>query len=421
MNFQAFPMLVGGTGNDMFQFGSAGKSTGSIDGKAGANTLDYSICGKVASLNLATGAASLVAGSVANIESLVGSPAGTTLTAPNVTDLFQINGTNAGSLNGTFAFTGVQNLAGGTGTNTFAVYMGGQVSGTLYGVSSNSTLDYSLDSGAVSVNLQTHSGTGVAGINHISTFIGTGVAGATLIGANASNYWSLAGSNAGSVTGGITFMGFGSLQGGTASDTFHFASGASLAGTINGEGGGDTLDYTLESSGVTVNLTAGTATGTSGVSNILDVQGSKAGGNTLTGGPGGSILVGFGANNQVTGGAGRSNLLIGGTGADTLTSGGSGDILIGGSTSYDTNTAALAAILAEWDNTAAETYQQRINHITGAVSGGLNGSYDLNSSTVHHASSAVTLVGGTGTAFDWFFALQPRDTILHYQTGEQVS
>ena len=94
--------------------------------------------------------------------------------------------------------------------------------------------------------------------------------------------------------------------------------------------------------------------------------------------------------------------------------------MIGGSTSYDTNTAALAAILAEWDSTAAETYQQRINEITGAVSGGLNGSYDLNSSTVHHASSAVTLVGGTGTAFDWFFALQPRDTILHYQTGEQV-
>ena len=63
MNFQAFPMLVGCTGNDMFQFGSACKSTGSIDGKAGANTLDYSICGKVASLNLATGAASLIAGS----------------------------------------------------------------------------------------------------------------------------------------------------------------------------------------------------------------------------------------------------------------------------------------------------------------------------------------------------------------------
>ena len=92
--------------------------------------------------------------------------------------------------------------------------------------------------------------------------------------------------------------------------------------------------------------------------------------------------------------------------------------MIGGSTAYDTNTAALLAIFAEWQNTS-ESYGTRIGNIENG--GGLNGSYELNASTVTHATSADTLIGGTGSALDWFFAIAGRDTIHNQQSGETIS
>lgn len=46
-----------------------------------------------------------------------------------------------------------------------------------------------------------------------------------------------------------------------------------------------------------------------------------------------------------------------------------------------TNPAVLQAIMAQWARTG-ETYQQRIDHIRGTTSGGLNGLYDFKATTV---------------------------------------
>jgi len=75
--------------------------------------------------------------------------------------------------------------------------------------------------------------------------------------------------------------------------------------------------------------------------------------------------------------------------------------LIGGTTNYDNNAAALAAVLAEWSRTDID-YATRIAHLNGSMSGGLNGSVLLSPSTVHADGQVNNLYGGAG--LDWYFA-----------------
>lgn len=122
----------------------------------------------------------------------------------------------------------------------------------------------------------------------------------------------------------------------------------------------------------------------------IDARGSSAS-NALVGGAGDDVLYG---------GSGR-DLLIGGGDADTLYAGSGGDILIGGATDYDANLAALDAIMAEWGRTDI-SYQQRIADLDGPASGGLNGQYLLNATTVHDDGASDQLVGGRKQ--DWYIA-----------------
>jgi len=93
------------------------------------------------------------------------------------------------------------------------------------------------------------------------------------------------------------------LIGGSGNNHFVFDVGAVFAGTIDGgEGAGNTLDYSAYSTAVTVDLSTGTAHGTSGVSHI----------HNLIGGSAGDDLTGDGNDNVITGGAGDDTLDGGG-------------------------------------------------------------------------------------------------------------
>jgi Ca2+-binding RTX toxin-like protein len=152
----------------------------------------------------------------------------------------------------------------------------------------------------------------------------------------------------------------------------------------------------------------------------------QAGNDSLTGGSGRDVLMG-GANSDtlrgrgnhdiLVGGAGADflfggngrDLLIGGTGVDLLAGGSGQDILIGGSTAHDPSETALQAILTEWLRTDV-TYEARIQHLTGATTGGLNGSSLLRfqnqpSDTVKDDGVADELRGQGDQ--DWFFSLPP--------------
>jgi hypothetical protein len=128
------------------------------------------------------------------------------------------------------------------------------------------------------------------------------------------------------------------------------------------------------------------------------------GADTIVTDDGASVLLGGAGDDELRGGGAR-DILIGGTGADALLGENGDDILIGGATSFDADTAALAAIEAEWN--ALRPYAERIANLSGATTGGLNGGVNLDAGTVSFDDGPDALAGGR--AGDWFFA-GPGDT-----------
>jgi hypothetical protein len=93
----------------------------------------------------------------------------------------------------------------------------------------------------------------------------------TLSGPAASSTFDITGANAVTL-GVISATGFGSLRGGAGDDRFVFEAGAALAGSIDGGGGTNTLDYTNYGGPFQVDLRRGTATGVArGIKNIQRV------------------------------------------------------------------------------------------------------------------------------------------------------
>lgn len=136
-----------------------------------------------------------------------------------------------------------------------------------------------------------------------------------------------------------------------------------------------------------------------GVTNPVEFYGGP-GVDLVQGGAGNDILLGGGGVDVLSGGGGR-NLIIGGAGSDVLVGSNSDDILIAGSTAFDNDPAALAAILAEW--TSSHSYTQRVNNLRNSspAANRLNGSvFLIADSTVFDDGSLDILSGGSGQ--DWF-------------------
>jgi hypothetical protein len=255
-----------------------------------------------------------------------------------------------------------------------------------------------------------------------ATTISAGGGNNTLVGPNTTNTWTVKAANAGALND-IAFTSVQHLVGGTGVDTFRFTPNGTVS-SIDGGGAplgqGDWLDYSSYPAAVTVNLAANTATGVTGsISHIQNVHGGNHG-NTLTGDPQGNILIGgsglSGTTNTIHGGSGRS-ILIADLGLSTIAGGSAasasgGDILIAGTTAYDTmnaaHEAALMSILAEWQSGDSAT--TRFTDINTGTGGGLNGSNRLHwgttvSDTVKDNGLANTLTATPGAvAVDWFFA-----------------
>jgi hypothetical protein len=339
----------------------------------------------------------------------------------NTTNTWSITAANAGTINGSFTFSNMQYLTGGSGNDTFAIGSGAGVRGVIKGSGGSNTLDYSGYGKAIGVNLASGSAPGMLSFSGIQTVVGSTASNNTLFGANTSNTWSITAANAGTINGTLTFSNFQYLKGGSADDSFAFAAGGNVSGSINGEGGDNTLDYSALSAGVTVNLTTGTAShvGSSGtrVFNIDGVLGG-AGKNTLTGGAFPCFLVGGAGNDTLNGGVGAA-VLIGDAGTDTLNGGSGQDILIGDTTTYDNSAgiAALDAILSEWGS--SDSYSQKIADLSGMNgTGNRNGSNFLTTSAVTSDTAANILNGGPGT--DWFFQ-SAADTVTNPGSGQVVS
>jgi phospholipase C len=144
------------------------------------------------------------------------------------------------------------------------------------------------------------------------------------------------------------------------------------------------------------------------------------GNNTIKAGSGPSVVVGGEGDNTLTGGSGLG-ILIAGAGKSQLKAGSGGTILIAGTTDFDANIAALKSLEAEWSRTD-ETYAQKVAHLDGGATGGKNGPYILDETTVHHDGGPDDLTGGAGK--NWFFAHligKKKDKIHGLKAGEIVT
>jgi Ca2+-binding RTX toxin-like protein len=119
----------------------------------------------------------------------------------------------------------------------------------------------------------------------------------------------------------------------------------------------------------------------------------------LDGGAGDDLLLGGDGTDQLLGGAGR-DVLIGGLGVDKLSGKQDDDLLIGGSTTLDTNDAALADLVAEWRS--ADDFATRI----GKLSATLNAGTLIND----NSKDQLDAVGGR----NWFLDLALADTITNF-------
>ncbi len=436
--FLNFQNLSGGIGNNTFHFSSTGFISGKLLGSDGNNTLDYSGRNVGAVVNLNSKTATAIGGGFAGIQNFVGSGAVDTLIGANKATDWNVNGPNSGNVNGSFFFSSVENLSGGTQNDTFHFLPNGFVNGIVYGGLGTNTLDYSVRARGIVVNLQTSSATAIgAGFQYISNLIGTPDPKPdpvnnfnTLIGANTANTWDITGNNSGTVNKNFTFTNIENLTGGQGVDVFRLSASGFVAGKLNGGGvpngaaaGGDWLDYSALLTPVTVNLTSGAATGFGVVKkngivvknigadgrvfNIQNVHGGS-GSNTLIGSSVGNILVGGSASDSILGGNG-SDLLIGGFGADTVTGGSGQDIVIGSYTTYDDNLPALAAIFAEWRS--ANTLVVRVNHLRNG--GGLNFTKTLVADvTVLNDVAPDVVTGAAGPNWLWAQPAELTDKTL---------
>ncbi len=121
----------------------------------------------------------------------------------------------------------------------------------------------------------------------------------------------------------------------------------------------------------------------------------------LHGGGGSDILDGGVGDDTIVGGVGR-DIIIGGLGADHLSAGLDDDIIVGGSSTYEGNSAALESALAEW--TSGRSFTVRVKNLrdgTGSADR-VNGTVFFRADqTVFDDVSKDTLNGGAGS--DWFF------------------
>ncbi|MDH4410746.1 MAG: filamentous hemagglutinin N-terminal domain-containing protein [Verrucomicrobiales bacterium] len=270
--FSSFENVAGGIGNNTFSFTGSATLTGSLDGGAGSNTLDYSTYATGVLIDLSAGSATGIVDGFENIASFIGSRSSDTLTGPGAASTYEFTGPDAMRV-GSVSVSGFENLIAGPLGDTFVFLRGGSIRGTLDGGVSPTPvvnhLDYSLYGAPVFVNLGGASlagATGIAGgFSNLTKFTGSALLTDQFFGSNLATSYQITGPN-GVSSSLFTATGFENLTGGPSSDTFVPGPGVSFIGRVSGGSGAgtDTLDYSLFGRAVTVNIGPNTATGFAG-------------------------------------------------------------------------------------------------------------------------------------------------------------
>ena len=306
-----------------------GKGADVIDGAGGNDWLDYSGAESRVSVSLFNGngtSGDALGDIITNIENLIGTDYDDFLTGDSGDNIL-IGGIGADFLGGgggndtvdysasdagieinfiTSRVTGghatgdrLVRIESAIGTDFDDVFVASVDANHMSGGLGSDTLDYSASDAAVSVNLQTNTGSG----GHAE---GDQISGFEIVIGSAFDD-SLTGDAGDNV-----------LIGGVGTDV------------LDGAGGEDTLDYSASDAGVNINLATNEASGghaqgdqISGFENVI----GSAHGDTLTGDGNNNLLFGGAGADTITGGAG-ADTIKGGAGDDTLTGNEGNDVFV---------------------------------------------------------------------------------------------
>ena len=374
--FSAFETLVGGNASDTFAFGGLYTFTGTLNGAGGSDWLDYNAYGSAISYNMNTGVITGLNGTFSSIEGLRGSAStADVINGSNSGSTFNMTADASGNINGIFVFSSIENLAGGTGTDS---------------------INYSGYGSAVTVNTQTSSSTGLVSYAGMEGFVGSTMSD-TIIGRDSGSSFIINGTNSGSVDG-TNFSSFENLTGAGGNDIFRMNGSGSLSGLLNGAAGLDTVNYAGYGSAITINLQTLTATGLpAGFVSIETVIGS-ANSDTIVGSNTGSNFQITAANTGLVSGFSFSSIenLTGGTGSDTFT------FNPGGSFNGNLNGGAGTDLL-DYSSYAASITVNLLAGTAGNVGGLVSNIENMNGSALNdiltgdNNANTINAVGGNDT------------------------
>ena len=228
------------------------------------------------------GTEAALTGSFSNIDALVGSTASDTLVGLQAAALWEVGSLNRYISTNTLGFTSIENLTGGSDSDTFSV--SATLPGILTGGGGSDVLDFATFGGPVSVVLEGATSEGFGGSGTV-TFAGIDrLQGSPALadaltdntGASAATWTLAAASTYSNGTQTLAFTGFEQLTGGSGADTFAVA--MAPAGLVTGGTGIDRLDFTSAPGPVSVVLQGADATGFSGSGTV-----AFAGIDTVTG------------------------------------------------------------------------------------------------------------------------------------------
>ncbi len=274
--FQAIENLLGGSGDDTFIFLAGGQLTGGIDSGGGDDRFDFTQGG--------------VVGGVIN-----GGTDDDSLVGDNANRNWTVSGLGSGSATGIGSFDQIENLLGGSGVDTFTL-AAGTLAGTIDGgdgqdqlradnVSTTFTLtgdDEGLATGVGAFVRLEH----LAGNDQNDRFelqdgslsgtIDGGLGSDTLVAADVPTTFTLTANDAGTATRLGQFLGIENLEGNQRDDQFVLAGGL-LTGTVDGQGGSDTLvGDNVPNSFTVTGLDAGSATGIAGFADLENLTGRRS-------------------------------------------------------------------------------------------------------------------------------------------------
>jgi Ca2+-binding RTX toxin-like protein len=334
--------LSGGDGDDIFDID--GKLNGSIDGQGGSDTLQGNVINNVTLTATGgtdgfAGTETDVTGGFDNIDVAIGNSG--TLTGINAPATWDVGGANTYTSTNTLTFGGFGTLRGGTDTDEFTIsgtpnvnlkggsgtgddtfILNGTLTGSIDG-EGQTTGDVLSGTSVDNVTLTSSGANGFAGNENSLTGGFAGIDriegnGGTLTGISVASTWNLDGTPTyETATATLEILGFTTLQGGSAVDTFNVTANSTF--DLDGGAGNDVINIDAE-------LT-GTANGGAG-NDTLDARDSTLGA-TLFGGDGNDVLIGTEQDDILDGGAGADRL-FGLGGDDQLTGGTGNDSLVGG-------------------------------------------------------------------------------------------